>query len=86
MWSSELFRHLEVRVKRASKGDGPSVSAASFEARVTAGISGRRKKINPTSSGARYLLASGRGLPKAAQRLPWQPFSAKVVLCLLEIL
>jgi len=28
-----VFRHPEVRAKRASKGDGPGTSAASFEAR-----------------------------------------------------
>jgi hypothetical protein len=30
-----MIRHPEVRAKRASKGDGPNASAASFEARLS---------------------------------------------------
>gem|GEM_PF-5666394 len=42
-----LFRHPEVRAERASKGDGPSAQAVSFEARAS------REHLRMTVTGVR---------------------------------
>jgi hypothetical protein len=52
------YRHPEVRAQRASKGDGPGASAASFEGRFAPSTSGGRNKSAALRPESCILLSS----------------------------